>query len=67
MDSHRFPKQALKALFVRMSSEQLQQSGSLLMDAPRCDSFSELESYASSRSDWKVMVRDVEKHITRAR
>ena len=69
-DDSRYPKQALAALFEMVGPESLHLSGSLLMDAPKCSSFSELVSLAGAHGnhpEWDELVRALEKRITRAR
>lgn len=69
MDPVRYVKQAAVALFDR-SPESLRLSGSLLMDAPECSSFSELVALAGAHRDhaeWDQLVRALRKRITRAR
>lgn len=71
MDPTRYVKQAIAAIFDKTtSSESLRLSGSLLMDTPKCSSFSELVQLAGAHNDhaeWDHLVRALRKSITRAR
>ena len=66
----RYPKQALAVVFGSGSTEDLHKTGSLLMDAPKCSSFSELVRLAGAHGnhpEWDELVRSLERTITRAR
>ena len=54
MDDFRYVKQAVVSLFARSSTEGVSVPGSLLMDAPKCDSFSELECLAGVHGDGRA-------------
>ena len=63
----RYPKQAISAVFESGSADDLHRTGSLLMDAPKCNSFSELARLAGDHPAWDELVRALEQDITRAR
>lgn len=70
MDDSRYVKQALAVVFGSGDSEQLHKSGSVLMDIPKCSSFSELECEVGAHGDhdeWDSRVRALKKAILRAR
>ena len=68
MDNPRFVKQALKAVFEQEQSGDLQRRGSVLMDVPKCSSFSELEALAGAHLDhpeWSTVVRGLRESVAR--
>ena len=70
MDNSRYVKQALVSLFTRSNTEGVSVPGFLLMDAPKCDSFSELECLAGTHGDhpeWNELARALSRKITRTR
>ena len=70
MDDSRYVKQALAVVFGSGDSEQLHKSGSVLMDIPKCSSFSELECEAGAHEDhgeWGSWARALKKAVLRAR
>ena len=67
MADSRFVKQALRAEFDKLSSGELHQ-GSVLMDVPRCGSFSELVALAGAHGDhpeWNFVVRELRERVSR--
>ena len=68
MDDPRFVKQALRAVFEKKQSGDLQRRGSVLMDVPECSSFSELEALAGAHLDhpeWSAVVRELRERVAR--
>ena len=68
MEDPRFVKQALKVVFEKKQSGDLHRRGSVLMDVPKCSSFSELVALAGTHLDhpeWSAIVRELRGRVTR--
>ena len=68
MEDPRFVKQALKVVFEKKQSGDLHRRGSVLMDVPKCSSFSELVALAGAHLDhpeWSAVVRELRGRVTR--
>ena len=68
MDNPRFVNQAPKAVFEQEQSGNLRRRGSVLMDVPKCGSFSELEALAGAYLDhpeWSAVVRELRERVAR--
>ena len=68
MAGSRFVKQALQVEFDKQSSGELHHKGSVLMDVPRCGSFTELVALAGAHQDhdeWGTLVRELRDRVSR--